>query len=167
MKSYDDDTLKHLRQTIADHRRAAGESGKEAAKLRKLVRAHDQRAVRSHRLAAQLQRLLEQAEGQPVTSIEPDPVGERARLVAGFHEFADFIEENPQIPVSRNQTIHYFVSNSRGVADPIAEVNRVAELLGVQAGPIHGNGPHHVAVRSFGTAVEYEAIVCNAYDKAS
>lgn len=84
-------------------------------------------------------------------------------VIAGLRELADWLEAHPQVPVSGDQTISYFVPPSMSRADARAEVDRVAAILGVTSGPrAWPKSSTHVARRRF-AGVTFEAAAYNVY----
>lgn len=83
--------------------------------------------------------------------IEPEPDGRaaagRAALIAGFHELAEFLEANPDVPAPSWADICLFPHGTD--ADQIAEVDHVAGQLGVEA-TWNDNHSHYTACRRFG-----------------
>jgi hypothetical protein len=82
-------------------------------------------------------------------------LSERAALISGFRALADYLESNPDVPVSGYVTVYVFPPDN-GCAGMRAEIDFIAALLGVTAGE-SANGHHYAAVRSFGP-VEYRAV---------
>lgn len=85
----------------------------------------------------------------------------RQDVIAGLRALADFLEENPFVPVEREQEVVYFASSGRGTTDAVREVDRVAGLLGVTPGR---RAQSHVASRRF-HGVQYDAVAFHAYPK--
>ena len=88
-----------------------------------------------------------------------DPNEQRRAVVDGLRELADFVETHPKMPVDLTSwAIQYSVIKNTfpTEADGHAEVDRVADLLGVEATTLH-DGEWYMAARSFG-AIEYKAI---------
>jgi hypothetical protein len=84
----------------------------------------------------------------------------RADLVAGLHALADYLNANPAVPVPEFSTD--LLVHARGTdAEGFAEVDRVAELLGVAVRDRTGRGGHYTAVRWFGP-VEYRCVAIPA-----
>lgn len=84
----------------------------------------------------------------------------RARLIADLHGLADFLEKHPEIPVPKYGPVSVRVhplydTDATNEAEAIAEVERIAALLGVTPRVEYGQ---HVACVDFG-AVAYEAIL--------
>ena len=79
---------------------------------------------------------------------------ERAALINGFHSLADYLESNPEVPVSGYSTVYAFPPNG-GWAEMCAEIDAIAGRLGATA--CETGGGHYVATRSFGP-VEYRAV---------
>lgn len=91
--------------------------------------------------------------------------GERAAKVAGLRALADYLEAHPDLPTG-SLKFRYYPGRADGFEDEaakVAEVDRVAGILGVEAGPQYEGDPHHYATRQFGS-VSYEAVVCDVYD---
>ena len=82
-----------------------------------------------------------------------DPT-ERAALIGGFRELADYLESNPEVPAPGYSTVYTFPPNGDW-AEECAEIDAIAALLGVTAG-VEGGG-HYVATRFFGP-IEYRAV---------
>jgi hypothetical protein len=80
----------------------------------------------------------------------------RADFIAGLHALADYLNDNPAVPVPPFQTdvlIHI-----RGTdQEQRAEVDRLAALLGVAVVDQTGTGGHYTATRAFGP-VEYRCV---------
>lgn len=79
---------------------------------------------------------------------------ERAALIGGFRALADYLESNPEIPVSAYPVVYAFPADGEW-AHMCAVIDAVAARLGVAARRTIGG--HHVAVRFFGP-VEYRAV---------
>jgi hypothetical protein len=78
---------------------------------------------------------------------------ERAELISGLRDLADYMESNPSLPAS--SPIVYAFPPTATWAEMRAEINAAAAVLGVAA-RLAGGG-HYVASRSFGP-VEYRAV---------
>jgi hypothetical protein len=87
-----------------------------------------------------------------VTYAEPS---ERAALINGFRALADYLESNPDVPVSGYATVYVFPPDG-GCAGMRDEIDFIAALLGVTADE-NADGHHYTALRSFGP-VEYRAV---------
>lgn len=93
---------------------------------------------------------------------------ERAELIKGFRDLADYLEANPDIPAPCYADVYAFPPSGE-CADGRAGVDAIAELLGGEARESAG-GRHYTVARSFGP-VEYSAIAickqpCHAGDNA-
>ena len=82
-----------------------------------------------------------------------DPT-ERAALIAGLRELADYLESTPEMPAPAYPVIYMFPSASKWTVMR-AEIDAAAALLGVTARDT--NGGHFVASRFFGP-VEFRAV---------
>lgn len=91
---------------------------------------------------------------------------DRRQRIAGLRELADFLEENPDLPLLRDITVRHSIGVGDGVdstdAAGLVEVRRLAERLGVEVTGNDGAEPtesttHFDAIRRFSGGVEYEA----------
>ncbi|MEV0619326.1 hypothetical protein AB0I81_38830 [Nonomuraea sp. NPDC050404] len=94
-----------------------------------------------------------------MTHDTPD-TAHRDRLIADLRGLADFLARNPELPVPRYGPVSVRVhprydTNATTEAEALAEVERIAALLGVTTRAEYGQ---HVACADFGT-VAYEAIL--------
>jgi hypothetical protein len=80
---------------------------------------------------------------------------ERIRLIAGFRDLADFLDQKPEVPVPRRADLLVFPPEASD-AEMFAEIDFIAELIGVIASAESPRG-HYSAVRNFGP-VQYRAI---------
>ncbi len=90
----------------------------------------------------------------------PIPHTRRAQVIADLRRFADYLERHADMPVPRLGTVRMAVhplydTDASTEAEAIAEIERVADLLGVPVTVSHG---HHTAQLEFGT-VSYELTV--------
>lgn len=79
---------------------------------------------------------------------------ERAALIGGLRELADYLEANPEVPAPSYSTIHTFPPKVDW-QEMRAEIDATAARLGVIA-HLTGGG-HYVAARYFGP-IEYRAV---------
>jgi hypothetical protein len=79
---------------------------------------------------------------------------EHAALINGFRGLANYLESNPEVPVSGYSTVYAFPPNGDW-AEMCAEIDAVAARLDVIASLTPGG--QYVATRSFGP-VEYRAV---------
>jgi hypothetical protein len=82
-----------------------------------------------------------------------DPT-ERATLISGFRELADYLESNPEVPAPSYPVIYTFPPDGDWPAMR-AEISTIAAWL--DAIPRETPGGHYVAARFFGP-VEYRAV---------
>jgi hypothetical protein len=94
--------------------------------------------------------------------IVPGDLLARTRTVNGLRELADFLQANPAVPV-HDYGWTFSIYGRRGVPDAYqrAEVDHIAELLGVQVRDETARGGHYYASRSFGL-ITYEAVHISA-----
>jgi hypothetical protein len=87
---------------------------------------------------------------------------ERAALIGGFRELADYLESNPDVPAPGYSDVLAFPPDGE-CAGMRAEIDVIAERIGVEAREtVRG---HYVAARSFGP-VEYRAVaICHHYQE--
>ena len=81
---------------------------------------------------------------------------QRVRLIAGLRDFADFLEQNPDVPAPRRADLLVFPPEASD-AEMFAEIDTIAELIGSTASDADSPSGHYSAVRNFGP-VQYRAI---------
>jgi hypothetical protein len=81
---------------------------------------------------------------------------ERRRLTTGLRELADFLDHNPQIPAPRRADLLVFPPDGSD-AEMFAEVDVIAQQIGVTASRGEGPASHYSASRDFGP-VQYRAV---------
>lgn len=81
---------------------------------------------------------------------------ERARLINGLHDLAEFLDQNPGVPAPRWADLMVFPSN-RSDAEMFTDVDVIAELIGTTASDADSPAGHYTAARHFGP-VQYRAI---------
>jgi hypothetical protein len=81
---------------------------------------------------------------------------QRARLVAGLRDLADFLDRNPEVPAPWGTDLLVFPPEASD-AEMFAEIDTIAELIGSTASDDGSPSGHYSAVRSFGP-VQYRAI---------
>lgn len=84
----------------------------------------------------------------------------RADTIAGLRALADFLEAHPEVPVSGEQVISYWTPAGLRTVEARAQIDRIAGVLGVTAGPRAVlRSATHVARRRFGPVVYQAAAV--------
>lgn len=91
----------------------------------------------------------------------------RTAKIAGLRELAGWLEANPKVPLPHLSTFAYYPQNhgSDTTAAALAELRRLAAVLGVEPSTPHGTGPgNHVYVfgPTFRGGLSYEVAVCDA-----
>jgi hypothetical protein len=81
---------------------------------------------------------------------------ERARLIAGLRDLAEFLDQNPQVPAPTNADLFVFPPTGTD-AEMFAEIDAIAGQIGATASDADSNAGHYTAVRDFGP-VQYRAI---------
>jgi hypothetical protein len=81
---------------------------------------------------------------------------ERARLIAGLCDLAEFLDRNPQVPAPHYPDLLVFPSRGTD-AEIFAEVDAIAEQIGVTASQNDTPDGHYIASRYFGP-VQYRAV---------
>lgn len=81
---------------------------------------------------------------------------ERARVIAGLRDLADFLDRNPQVPAPRFTDLFVFPPSGSDV-EMFAEIDVIAALIGTTASVADSPAGHYSAVRDFGP-VQYRAI---------
>jgi hypothetical protein len=80
----------------------------------------------------------------------------RSGLIAGLRELAEFLDQNPQIPVPLRTDLLVFPPNGSD-AEMFAEIGVIAEEIGATASDADSPAGHYSAVRDFGP-VQYRAV---------
>jgi hypothetical protein len=81
---------------------------------------------------------------------------ERGRLAAGLRELADFIDQNPEVPMPWRADV--IVAPAEGTdAEMFAEIDAIAAQIGTTASDADSPRGHYSAVRDFGP-VQYRAV---------
>lgn len=81
---------------------------------------------------------------------------ERGRLIAGLRELADFLGQNPDVPVPRYIDVLVFPAPGSN-AEMFAEIDLIARQTGATASDAGSPAGHYSAVRDFGP-VHYRAV---------
>lgn len=90
--------------------------------------------------------------------IVPADLFARTQVISGLRQLADFLEAHPSVPVATyGYTLHQFTDRHREDAR-LAQVNAIADLLGVPVTDETDRGGHLYASRTFGR-ITYE--VCH------
>ena len=79
---------------------------------------------------------------------------ERAEFLTGLRSLIDYLECNPDVPLTSHSVVYAFPADGEWDAKR-AEIDRIAALVGVPAARSFGG--HYLAVRAFGP-VEYRAV---------
>lgn len=79
---------------------------------------------------------------------------ERAAFISGLRSLADYLESNPEVPVSIRSDVFTFPPDG-GWEEMYADIDTIATRLGVSGRKTCGG--HYVAIRSFGP-IEYRAV---------
>jgi hypothetical protein len=74
---------------------------------------------------------------------------ERVRLIAGLRHLANFLDQNPDVPVPWRADVLVFPTEA-GDAEMFAEIDTIAELIGSDASDADSPRGHYSAVRNFG-----------------
>jgi hypothetical protein len=81
---------------------------------------------------------------------------ERVRLIAGLRELADFLDQNPGVPVPWGTDVLVFPAEASD-AEMFAEIDTIAEMIGSTASDADSPRGHYSAVCDFGL-VQYRAV---------
>src|ERR1700733_106354 len=81
---------------------------------------------------------------------------ERAELIAGLRDLAEFLDQNPRIPAPRFTDLFVFPPSGSD-AEMFAEIDVIAALIGTTASDADSQAGHYSAVRGFGP-VQYRAV---------
>ena len=90
---------------------------------------------------------------------------ERERLIAGLRQLADFLGQNPGVPVPRYAEVIVFPARGSN-AGMFAEVDVVAQQIGATASSAGSPAGHYSAARVFGP-VYYRAVAVPNRDDES
>jgi hypothetical protein len=88
---------------------------------------------------------------------------ERAEFLAGLRDLIDYMESNPDVPVTSYATVYAFPADDEWDGK-CSEIDRIAALIGVPA--VDTSGGHYLALRTFGP-VEYRAVAIPSSDTES
>jgi hypothetical protein len=80
----------------------------------------------------------------------------RVRLIAGLREIAEFLDQNPYVPLPRRTDLLVFPPTGTD-AEMFAEIDLIAAQIGATASDAGSNAGHYSAVRDFGP-VRYRAV---------
>ena len=81
---------------------------------------------------------------------------ERVRLIAGLRDLANFLDQNPDVPVPWRADVLVFPTDASD-AEMFAEIDTIAEMIGSTASDAESPHGHYSAVRNFGS-VQYRAV---------
>jgi hypothetical protein len=81
---------------------------------------------------------------------------ERGQLTAGLRELADFLDQNPEVPVPWQVGVLVFPDEGTD-AEMFAEINMIAAQIGTTASDADSPRGHYSTVRDFGP-VQYRAV---------
>ena len=81
---------------------------------------------------------------------------QRTRLIAGLRELADFLDQNPDVPMPWRADVFVFPPEGSD-AEMFAEIDMIAGRIGVAASDADSPAGHYSAVRDFGP-VRYRAV---------
>jgi hypothetical protein len=81
---------------------------------------------------------------------------ERVRLIAGLRDLANFLDQNPDVPMPWRPEVLVFPTEASH-AEMFAEIDRIAELIGSDASGADNPRGNYGAARTLGT-VQYRAV---------
>jgi hypothetical protein len=81
---------------------------------------------------------------------------QRTRLIAGLRELADFLDQNPEVPMPWRADVLVFPPEGSD-AEMFAEIDLIAGQIGVAASDAGSPAGHYSASRDFGQ-VQYRAV---------
>jgi len=90
---------------------------------------------------------------------------ERERLIAGLRKLADFLGQNPDVPVPRHTDVLVFPAPGSD-AKMFAEIDLIARQIGATASDADSPAGHYSAVRDFGP-VHYRAVAIPNRDESN
>ena len=87
---------------------------------------------------------------------------ERARLINGLHDIADFLDQNPDVPAPRYAEVIVLPARASN-AEMFAEIDVIARQIGATASDVDSPAGHYSAARDFGP-VRYRAVAIPTRD---
>jgi hypothetical protein len=90
---------------------------------------------------------------------------ERERLIAGLRELADFLAQNPDVPVPRHTDVLVFPDRGSN-EEMFAEIDVIAQQISAAASDADSPAGHYSAGRDFGP-VHYRAVAIPHRDDAN
>ena len=81
---------------------------------------------------------------------------QRVRLIAGLHDLADFLDQNPDVPAPWEADLLVFPPEASD-AEMFAEIDTIAVVIGSTPSDADSPRGHYSAVRDFGP-VQYRAV---------
>jgi len=86
-----------------------------------------------------------------------DPHSTRAQVITGLRQLADYLDSHSDVPVSEFGWDLLICAREETDAAGMAEVDRIAAVLGVQVSDCTADGGHYMAIKTFGR-ITYEAV---------
>jgi hypothetical protein len=80
----------------------------------------------------------------------------RVRLIAGLRDLADFLDQNPEVPVPWGTDVLVFPAEASD-AEMFVEIDTIAEMIGSTASDADSPRGNYSSVRNFGP-VQYRAV---------
>ena len=88
----------------------------------------------------------------------PDDLFTRAKVIDGLRQLADYLADHPDVPVpGYGWDLNIYTDSDDDDAVALAEVHRIAAILGVTPADDTARGGHYIATRCFGL-VSYRAV---------
>ena len=91
---------------------------------------------------------------------------DRAQIIDGLRQLADYLAAHPAVPVAPYGWDLLVSSHRDTDTEGIAEIDRIAAILGVTVKDDTSNGGHYTAARAFGP-ISYQAFHISARSKAA
>lgn len=96
-----------------------------------------------------------------ITAITPDTRARADRVARGLIALHAFLECHPDLPLGPVEPLCYPATGGTDQENR-AEVDRIARMLGVAAGPAYGHEGYYQARRDFGGGITYQATAVTA-----
>jgi hypothetical protein len=90
----------------------------------------------------------------------------RTQTIAGLRALADFLENNPEVPVREYGEEYTYFARRDDATVECAEINRIAALLGETVTDETGCGGHYTVSKTFGR-ITYTAVHIPAERRAA